>query len=729
MVEFAIGMAAAATVMSSVAMGDVIKAFMAVTAGLMATVSLVLVSKLIKPGETLKAIGGLLAAAALVAVGVVGFSFAVATAAQIMSTVSWEDTTKAFAAVGFGILATIALVLVGSALAQVAPTMLPAGLALLAAAVFVGVSLIGFAYAIKFANEVIKDIPLERVEQIFKMAGIAVLATIALALAGVQLAASIPAMLLGMLGLTAAAVFFTVGVLGFGAALDAIVDRFPDVDVGRVEEILEIIERAVTASFGMLFAGGVFAALAVLSPIALAAAALGIIGLALFFSAVMPLFIPAVQAVADMPMANAEETSAKIGAIGAIIQAMAAIGKLGIDAAAAATAAGAVGPGISKTIDAMSGFIRSTKDTIVSLVTDLATMALSWSKEDLDKVKVMADLVSGIASMASAMAGPMSALASADTGWLQDDSGERLKAIVDGISSIMDAMRLQLPTIVHAMANVSLGEKEISFTKIKKISEIMKAIGPLMQTVSGMVRDIAGIKGDGIGETDAAEKMGTIGTTIQNIFDAISLSFPGIITMVANLSGTFANLKDLPSTVSSMVETIKGVISAVKELVSLDLGGNSGFLKGLFEEKQNSLGDVFGKVRTDLDSVVKGTDFLNTDMIAKLQATSTNLASFRDAQLGSLVSAVVEDIKAINDSLASLGDVDVNATVDHLGEALQLKTEVLNIERKPIQMTVNLNLTMKAEDIAKEILEVSQKATLKSDSKLYHQVRDFLNIS
>ena len=734
MVEFALGMAAAATVMSLVSMTDVVKAFMAVTAGLMASIALILVSKLLEPASILSSIPGILAAAAFVAVGILAFSGAVALAAMMMSTVSWDSIVKAFAAVAMGILATVALIAVGASLGS-PPALLALGwatLGLLAGAAFVAVGITAYAGAVKLATLALGDIPLEQVTTMFKSLGMAILATQTLLATGAIFAvlAAEGYLLAATGGMIAAAVFMSVGIYAFVEGLKLTVAALGDFSIEKVTEVLEMVGIGVMAAFGLLSAGGIFAALAFFAGTALVMAAAGVYGLALFFSTVLPLFAPALQAVVDMPMANPEEVSEKIGAIGSIIQAMAAVGQLGIDAAAAASAAGAFGPGIGDTIKAMSGFIRDTKDVIVSLVSDLVGTATKWTKKELEKVKVMADLVGGIANMAGAMAGPMSALASADTSWTSDNSSEKMKAITEGISRIMESMRLQLPAIVHAMARVSLGEKEISFTKIKKISEIVKAMGPLMQTVSGMVRDIAGIKGDGFGGTDAAEKMGTIGTAITNIFSAITSSFPGIVSMVSGLTGTFANMKELPSAIDSMVSTIKVVIAAVGDLVNMDISNDPGLLQSFMGSgKKNTLADVFEKLDSDLAQISSGTKFLSADRVAAIRITAENLSKFRELQLGGVVSAVVEDIKAINDSLANLGDIDVNATVDHLGEALQLKTEVLNIERKPIQMTVNLNLTMKAEDIAKEILEVSQKATLKSDSKLYHQVRDFLNIS
>ena len=74
-----------------------------------------------------------------------------------------------------------------------------------------------------------------------------------------------------------------------------------------------------------------------------------------------------------------------------------------------------------------------------------------------------------------------------------------------------------------------------------------------------------------------------------------------------------------------------------------------------------------------------------------------------------VVQAIVEDVKAVNKSLNELGDIDINATVAKVGAKLGIKDEVIRIERKPIEMNVKFNLTLKADDVAKEIFDAAYK--------------------
>ena len=85
------------------------------------------------------------------------------------------------------------------------------------------------------------------------------------------------------------------------------------------------------------------------------------------------------------------------------------------------------------------------------------------------------------------------------------------------------------------------------------------------------------------------------------------------------------------------------------------------------------------------------------------------MAQYKDKNLAPLVEEIVKDIQQVEAALATLDDINMDATIEKIGTSLGIKDTVLKIERKPIQMNVQLNLTMKADDIAKEVFEVAYK--------------------
>jgi uncharacterized protein YoxC len=259
---------------------------------------------------------------------------------------------------------------------------------------------------------------------------------------------------------------------------------------------------------------------------------------------------------------------------------------------------------------------------------------------------------------------------------------------------------LQAEDINRGLENIRDLVSKIDQTKVASIDSAMKGVN--MDAISRAKESIASLS-DGI--------MGIL-DPLRDIVEAIS----GIMT----LSDKFT-----PVSVSNAISNIVSTVNNINGLLSGGITVNTATVNDTFAKSIAQADTSIKGISKTLETLTDSVSFLESQLEGIARVTE-DLRSYREIQLSGVVRAVVADIASINKSLANLGNIDVNATVDRLGENLQLKNEVLNIERKPIQMTVNLNLTMKAEDIAKEILDVSQKATLKSDAELFHSSRRFL---
>jgi len=162
-------------------------------------------------------------------------------------------------------------------------------------------------------------------------------------------------------------------------------------------------------------------------------------------------------------------------------------------------------------------------------------------------------------------------------------------------------------------------------------------------------------------------------------------------------------------------ESMAGSMDDVSKKVADASKSSAEKIKSSTEGVSNSLGEIdftsglkltgnMNNLADSLDSTLSTLD--SKDLVTKLE-------KYRELSLGSSVKAVVDDIKLINSVLEDLGEIRVKSTIDKLGEKLKLETEVLNIERKPIQLNINLDLTMKAEDVEKNLMKVRDSATLK----------------
>ena len=108
--------------------------------------------------------------------------------------------------------------------------------------------------------------------------------------------------------------------------------------------------------------------------------------------------------------------------------------------------------------------------------------------------------------------------------------------------------------------------------------------------------------------------------------------------------------------------------------------------------------------------------FANYEEIGKkFSGITTALTEVSSGNFGTIAKEAAKDIVKMNDALASLDPVKMDATLDRLGENLSFKNEVLNIERKPVVVNIDLNLSIKAEEFVKDYEKVKSNMILRGE--------------
>ncbi len=176
-------------------------------------------------------------------------------------------------------------------------------------------------------------------------------------------------------------------------------------------------------------------------------------------------------------------------------------------------------------------------------------------------------------------------------------------------------------------------------------------------------------------------------------------------TAEANFSGMFSMPKD-----DSLVGKSKSVIAVGDESRKLKKAAQAlsdvELQEQLFNAQAgiNSLDGLYSRLSTS-------SFFTNYDEIGnKFSGVSNSLAEVSSGNFGTVAKEVAKDIVEMNKALASIDPVKMGVTLDRLGENLSFKNEVLNIERKPVTVNVDLKLTIKAEEFVKDYEKV--KATM-----------------
>jgi len=108
--------------------------------------------------------------------------------------------------------------------------------------------------------------------------------------------------------------------------------------------------------------------------------------------------------------------------------------------------------------------------------------------------------------------------------------------------------------------------------------------------------------------------------------------------------------------------------------------------------------------------------FANYEEIGnKFSGITTALAEVSSGNFGTIAKEAAKDIVKMNDALSSLDPVKMDATLDRLGENLSFKNEVLNLERKPVVVNIDLKLSIKAEEFVKDYEKVKSNMILRGE--------------
>jgi hypothetical protein len=324
-------------------------------------------------------------------------------------------------------------------------------------------------------------------------------------------------------------------------------------------------------------------------------------------------------------------------------------------------------------VDGLMGGLASIWDYIKTWFSDIWTaFAEYWGINSPSTV--MADLgmnlVDGLVKSLLFMPKKMLEIAEQAWNFLKETFG--LQKVEDAGKSIVDGLINGVSSLKDKMKEKA-GEAWSAVKGVFGIASPSKEAASAGEFITeGFTKGIGGLK-------DTFKDVGLSAlTSFTSTLKSIDIAGLGSIVK------SFGLLDEIVQTVSSLSSNIDkvlnvGLSSKLFSLVSIDF---------------NKIIKYFKDFATGINSIIAPIEKIKHDEIK---------------MISSLVTDIVEDIRIINTSLESLGDIEMNATIEKLGKDLGIKDNIIKLERKPITMNVQLNLTMKAEDIAKEIFDVSAK--------------------
>ena len=684
MVAFAYGMKEAAEVLETTSMPDIIKALIAVTAGVMATVALIQVTKYIKETDAMKAIPVLIAAALLYTGGVIVFAGALAIAAGIMSLVSWESLGKALISTTMGILGTIALVFAGISLgtALTGPQfgIAMAGLVLGAALFTVGV--VAFAIAIGLAAVILMSVPMDAFIKLLYGLGIVVASTLAFVLVGAALGTplGLAAMGFAALGLPAAAGLFTVGVAAFIGAMVVLMGIIGSMNLDRVEQAINIVGTIMKLTADMIVLAAPYAKVLGFGN-DLDDVETAMIKIADISGRTFERFAGIIRVIERLPIKDPEMFALKMEAIGNILDSTAALAQLGIDAAEMATVASMIGGGTpEEMMKQMSNFIQGTIDSVTFLVYVFAKMAKGFSEQDLKGANAIAGIIQAVASLASSLMGPMTEIMSQNNdNWLVDNSSTQIKSLSTGMTDIFTELNASLPELVKGLKTAL---KEI--TDPKAFEAQAKSLGVAFKAIAAISKSVGELYVMADEQTEYFNFGDSATTVLSDMFNMLTavMATDGAMNkmvkaMVTMLTTTKFPEQTIADNFAKAVDATMNIIRSVIELAE--------FYNPKRQRQMNEFGEAIKKWGDN-----SATEYWGPSNIIWA--------------LGQEAKRISE---AMNDLQINLTDIALKPILDDVLGAKGERT--FTIEPKGVNIQVNFHVTMGAEELATSIVKGNQK--------------------
>lgn len=195
---------------------------------------------------------------------------------------------------------------------------------------------------------------------------------------------------------------------------------------------------------------------------------------------------------------------------------------------------------------------------------------------------------------------------------------------------------------------------------------------------------------------------------------------------ISKLSIMFANIHTAKYLIDSMgdVNTTKKSAEALSEITNVipNMVDNLKTLSGFSDINANALFQFMNDFLYYSNSFEKNGGYTFFDQtLNRLGDMATAMSTFRNAYgvgLASFLNEAVADMRALNNILNKLEIDPIDVTIDKLADKLLIKRQDIQIQSKPININLTMNVSFKAEEFVKDIFKVAGSLTKKSNGTL-----------
>ena len=685
----------------------------------------------IKPTMVIKAGLNLVILAAFAGVSLVAFALGIKAAYKVLESVPFTGLLKVFAALALSLIAMVPFVV--AALMMEPATITTAGLMMLVGSIFFMVSVVAFALGIRAAYEVMKPVPFGEFAGMMGMLAIAVLATIALGAVGATMGSFIAMVPLIILGMGAAALLFTAGVMVFALAIKKSMKSFKDLAANS-----DTIEKAISAIIDVVKTIGLMSVLgAAFAPLFLFYGVLvaGFAVAAKFFVKASRSMGKMIKAITKIPMTDPDDIKKRIEVVMLVAKAMESMAAIGLDAAKLGQATEmAGGTTIPELFESMGGFIQTIGETLGILITDIVELAAGLDDSQLKGVEVISTVIGAIANLAGALFAPLEAVSKMSSGMFGPSVTEVMGAVTEGLGALMEKVKVVLPSLVKEIVQIGseIKKPEEMKPKMEIISIALGAIGDFASAIAA-VAELMPEEGGGFfkkGKT-MGERLQEMGQIISKVVGSVKTHISGLIKKITgiDIGGDPAAVKGKVEVVSLALNAVSSFANVVSKIAGMNIpdgasmaGVIGNVVKGINssmvgENSIQSMFDTLKGVKLDksaLEPLAQANDAIGqmsnlVRSIGRLQETTAELGG--PAAMTAAVTAMVETAKGAIDALNGIGDLNAKVALDNFAKAIGTGDGQFNVTNEPVNITLNVQVTMDADKVGKVLVDKSVMTT------------------
>jgi hypothetical protein len=411
------------------------------------------------------------------------------------------------------------------------------------------------------------------------------------------------------------------------------------------------------------------------------------------------------------------------------------------------------------TLTALAGFVK----TIIELASGIPVV----DESEMKKAEIFGKMISPVASLAGALLGSIGNIKSeaAEYNWLgnttksaitMESQLEAIKDFIlgpagDGKGGILNSFVDVLPTIVDAISKM---------TSLQLDDKGLESLGKKAEVVGSMVKAVGDMAGVFTDISNAAVAMGTEtekmnknnlgrgfvretslvnmqkvadfaapGGTFMTIFDQLKSMIPTIVKSFNDLPEiSLKGAKDPKERIESIGGAISSMMNGIRSLTGMfpedtdiqkknqTLASQAAGIKaltttttGIMQAMLNDFSTLPALDVKKFEGIEKGMQAVGNlgSYTSSIHSATEALRSLATSNLSTLVHNSVDTIRKIDDELASIDNINIEARIEKVGKALALRPDSLKIDPKPVNINIKLNFTLDAKDLAREIRDVT----------------------